>query len=76
MKAVVEDDKEEYAIDNELGSSPLVEVKNVFNIAMKCLESDPTKRPTMAEVFKMIELVKADEFVCQSELPETSEGSL
>lgn len=36
------------------------EVNSVFNIAMMCLESDPLKRPTMAEVVTLLEQTKSD----------------
>lgn len=58
MKAVVNDKREEHAIDRTLGSCPVDEVKNVFGVAMNCLESEPSKRPTMAEVLKMLEQIK------------------
>eukprot|EP00268_Persea_americana_P022819 TRINITY_DN22614_c0_g1_i4.p1 TRINITY_DN22614_c0_g1~~TRINITY_DN22614_c0_g1_i4.p1 ORF type:complete len:270 (-),score=46.52 TRINITY_DN22614_c0_g1_i4:948-1757(-) len=58
VKAVVNDKREEHAIDSTLGSCPVDEVKNVFGVAMNCLESEPSKRPTMAEVLKMLEQIK------------------
>lgn len=36
------------------------EVNKTFNIALMCLETDPSKRPTMAEVVKMLEQIKSE----------------
>lgn len=55
VKGVVEERKEEYVLDSSLGCCPVDEINNTFSIAMMCLETDPTKRPTMAEVVKMLE---------------------
>lgn len=55
VKEIVEGTREEHAIDDALECFPLEEVKKVFNVAEKCLESDPSKRATMAEVLKMLE---------------------
>ena len=63
VKTVVEDRKEELVLDESLGSCPTEEVNNVFNIAMMCLESEPLKRPTMAEVVKLLEQTKSDKLV-------------
>ncbi|XP_054811605.1 receptor-like serine/threonine-protein kinase At1g78530 [Prosopis cineraria] len=60
VKAVVQEKEEELVLDNRLGSCPMQEVKNVFKIAMMCLESDPLKRPTMAEVVSLLEQMKPD----------------
>ncbi|XP_019704953.1 receptor-like serine/threonine-protein kinase At1g78530 [Elaeis guineensis] len=57
VKEVVKDKREEHAIDSSLVCFPMEEVKKVFNIAEKCLESDPSKRPTMAAVLKMLEQI-------------------
>lgn len=45
---------------------PLDEIKSVFQIAMMCLEPEPSKRPTMVEVFKMLEQIKPNEHVSES----------
>ncbi|KAF6134541.1 hypothetical protein GIB67_022281 [Kingdonia uniflora] len=66
VKAVVNKEREEYAIDSGLGCCPLAEVKGVFCIALKCLESDPSNRPTMAEVLKMLEQIKLDKLLPDS----------
>jgi len=42
------------------------EVNKVFNIAMMCLEADPLKRPTMADVVKMLDQTELDELVTAS----------
>lgn len=57
MKEVVEDKREEHAIDSSLLCFPIEEVKKLFAIAEKCLESDPSKRPTMVAVLKMLERI-------------------
>lgn len=66
VKTIVEDEREEHAIDGDLENFPTEEVKAVFNIAMKCLDPEPITRPTMAEVLKMLELIKADQSSCES----------
>lgn len=60
VKEVVEDKRVEHAIDSGLVCYPVEEVKKVFTIAEKCLESDPSKRPSMAEVLKMLEQITLD----------------
>ncbi|XP_028754369.1 receptor-like serine/threonine-protein kinase At1g78530 [Neltuma alba] len=60
VKAVVQEKKEELVLDDRLGTCPIQEVNNLFNIAMMCLESDPLKRPTMEEVVSLLEQTKAD----------------
>ncbi|MBA0574006.1 hypothetical protein Golob_001247 [Gossypium lobatum] len=60
VKGVVEERREEYVVDNSLGSCPVDEVNKTFNIALMCLETDPSKRPTMAEVVKMLEQIKSE----------------
>ncbi|XP_042500702.1 receptor-like serine/threonine-protein kinase At1g78530 isoform X2 [Macadamia integrifolia] len=66
VKAVVDDKKEEHVIDHTLGCCPLEEVNSVFSIALMCLESDPSKRPTMIEVLKMLEQIKSNKIVLDS----------
>lgn len=58
VQIVVEEKREEYVIDSVLKNYPPEEVNAVFSIALMCLESDPTRRPTMAEVVKMLERIK------------------
>lgn len=58
VQVVVQEKKEEYVIDSVLKNYSSEEVNAVFGIALMCLESDPTRRPTMAEVVKMLELIK------------------
>ena len=54
----MEEKREEHAVDSALPSFPADEVKFVFNVAEKCLESDPRDRPTMTQVAKMLEQAK------------------
>lgn len=58
MKTVVQEKQEEHALDSSLEDFPVDEVNGVFSIALMCLEPEPYKRPTMAEVLKMLEKVK------------------
>ncbi|RVW81907.1 Receptor-like serine/threonine-protein kinase [Vitis vinifera] len=66
VKAVVLEKKEEHVLDSSLECCSLDEVNNVFSIATMCLESEPSKRPTMAEVLKMLEQIKSDKLVKES----------
>ncbi|KAK9132475.1 hypothetical protein Scep_012003 [Stephania cephalantha] len=59
VKAIVDTESEEFAIDSRVGCCPLDEVKSVFSIAFMCLQSEPSNRPTMAEVVKMLEQIKS-----------------
>lgn len=61
MKTVVKDKREEYLLDSSLECYSLDEINNVFSIALICLEPEPSKRPTMAEVVKMLEQKMAGE---------------
>lgn len=63
MKGVVQDKKEEYFLDNRLECYPIDEVNRVFNIALMCLETEPSKRPNMSEVLKMLEKIKQDQII-------------
>ncbi|KAG0495803.1 hypothetical protein HPP92_000467 [Vanilla planifolia] len=58
VKGVMEDKSVEHAIDSSLACFSIGEVKQVFLVAEKCLESDPSKRPSMCEVVKMLEEIK------------------
>ena len=42
------------------------EINSTFSKALMCLETDPTKRPTMAEVIKMLEQIKSEKDVNDS----------
>ncbi|PAN33134.1 hypothetical protein PAHAL_5G539900 [Panicum hallii] len=61
VKETMEEKREEHAIDEALLHQggvlllPADEVKLIFAVADKCLDSDPGKRPTMAQVVKMLE---------------------
>ncbi|ONK81621.1 uncharacterized protein A4U43_C01F31190 [Asparagus officinalis] len=59
VKGVVEDRKEEHAVDSNLINFPVDEVKKVFAVAEKCLEPDPFKRSDMARVVKMLEEINS-----------------
>lgn len=63
VKAVVQEKKEEYFLDNRLKCYSLDEINHVFSIALMCLESEPSKRPNMSEVVKMLEIIRADQIV-------------
>lgn len=63
VKTVVEEKREGYVIDSRLEDYHVDEINQVFNIALMCLESEPSKRPTMSEVVKMLEQIKSSEFV-------------
>lgn len=61
VKGVVEEKREEHAIDTSIRCFQVDEVKKVFAVAEKCLEPDPSNRPTMAGVVKMLEEIKPQE---------------
>ncbi|KAG6485798.1 receptor-like serine/threonine-protein kinase At1g78530 isoform X1 [Zingiber officinale] len=58
VKGIIEVNEEQHAIDKALTCYPIEEIKRVFHVAEKCLEPDPSERPTMAEVLKMLEHIK------------------
>lgn len=66
VKAVIQDKREEHVLDSSLECSPVSEINHVFNIALMCLEPEPSKRPTMADVLKMLEQTKSDMQVVDS----------
>ncbi|VFQ80842.1 unnamed protein product [Cuscuta campestris] len=63
VKAVIADKREEYVVDHNLAECRTGEITQFFNVAMMCLEYEPSKRPTMAEVVKMLEQIKLDGLV-------------
>ncbi|KAL2331255.1 hypothetical protein Fmac_018836 [Flemingia macrophylla] len=69
VKAVVRDKKEVLVLDNNLRSCSMQEVNKVFNIAMTCLEPDPLKRPTMAEVVSLLEQPEPDNLIVTTSKP-------
>ncbi|KAL3333250.1 hypothetical protein AABB24_033364 [Solanum stoloniferum] len=58
VKTVVQEKREEYALDKNLEEFKIDEINHVFNIALMCLEADPSNRPTMAQVVIMLEQIK------------------
>lgn len=58
VKTVVADKREEHVVDINLEDGPVAEINSAFNIAIMCLESEPSKRPSMAEVVKLLEQLK------------------
>ncbi|KAL8510069.1 hypothetical protein ACS0TY_017048 [Phlomoides rotata] len=62
VKSVVQEKREEYVLDSRLADCPKDEIHSVFSIAMMCLEAEPSRRPTMVEVLKMLEQIKPEEF--------------
>lgn len=58
VKTVVHEKREEYVLDKNLEEFPMDEINHVFNIALMCLEADPSNRPTMAQVVIMLEQIK------------------
>ncbi|KAL3631496.1 hypothetical protein CASFOL_024480 [Castilleja foliolosa] len=61
VKSVVQEKKEEYVLDSCLTDCPADEINRVFSIAMMCLESEPSTRPAMSEVVKMLENIRPGE---------------
>ncbi|CAA0808731.1 Receptor-like serine/threonine-protein kinase [Striga hermonthica] len=59
VKSVVQEKREEYVLDCSLMDCPAHEVNHAFSIAMMCLESEPSTRPTMAEILKMLEKIRS-----------------
>jgi serine/threonine protein kinase len=59
VRETMEEKREEHAMDEALlklhHQLPTEEVRLVFSVADKCLDSDPANRPTMAQVVKMLE---------------------
>lgn len=67
MKSVVEEKREEYVIDSSLIDCPIDEINRVFGVALMCLEPEPSKRPTMIEVQKMLEQIRPEEIMTNGE---------
>ncbi|KAF9666647.1 hypothetical protein SADUNF_Sadunf16G0250600 [Salix dunnii] len=67
VKAVVEQKREEYVLDSSLKCSPADEINKVFRIAFMCLEPEPSKRPAMADIVKMLEQAKSERVVEEHE---------
>ncbi|XP_052206633.1 receptor-like serine/threonine-protein kinase At1g78530 isoform X2 [Diospyros lotus] len=67
VKAVVQSKRQEVVLDSSLENSPANEINQVFSIAMMCLEPEPSSRPTMAEVLKMLEQIESGELIVSSE---------
>lgn len=63
VKAVVQQNREELVLDSSLDCCPTNEINHVFNIALMCLEPEPSKRPTMAETVKLLEQITSEKFV-------------
>ncbi|CAH9147627.1 unnamed protein product [Cuscuta epithymum] len=63
VKNVVADKREEYVVDSNLADCSIDDITQFFNVAMMCLESDPSNRPTMAEVVKMLQQIQLDGLV-------------
>lgn len=66
VKGVVEDKRQEYVLDSNLKYCPIDEINEVFKIAFMCLEPEPSMRPTMAEIVKMLEQAKSAKVVKDS----------
>lgn len=62
VKAVVQQNREELVLDSSLDCCPTNEINHVFNIAMMCLEPEPSNRPTMAEIVKSLEQITSEKF--------------
>ncbi|XP_073284065.1 receptor-like serine/threonine-protein kinase At1g78530 [Primulina huaijiensis] len=60
VKTVVQEKREERVIDSILEGCPADEINHVFGIALMCLEPEPTQRPTMAEVVKILVQIRPE----------------
>ncbi|CAA6665348.1 unnamed protein product [Spirodela intermedia] len=52
----------DHAVDGSLVCYPLEETISMFCIAERCLETDPSKRPSMSEVLKMLEQMNSEDY--------------
>ncbi|CAA7402076.1 unnamed protein product [Spirodela intermedia] len=52
----------DHAVDGSLVCYPLEETITMFCIAERCLETDPSKRPSMSEVLKMLEQMNSEDY--------------
>ncbi|GMH05564.1 hypothetical protein Nepgr_007404 [Nepenthes gracilis] len=66
VQGVVQEKRPEHALDSSLDPYPANEVNQVLSIALLCLEPEPSKRPTMATVVKMLEHIKSEKHVSGS----------
>ncbi|KAK9056880.1 hypothetical protein SSX86_024244 [Deinandra increscens subsp. villosa] len=60
VKTVVQDNKEEYYLDNRLECCSMDDINQAFVVALMCLETDPSKRPNMLQVLNLLEKIKPD----------------
>ncbi|KAF7822564.1 receptor-like serine/threonine-protein kinase [Senna tora] len=63
VKGVVGEKKEKLVIDKSIEWCSMEEVENVLKVAMMCVEPDPLKRPTMAEVVNLLDQTKSHQLV-------------
>ncbi|KAL0281737.1 UNVERIFIED_CONTAM: hypothetical protein Sradi_7292000, partial [Sesamum radiatum] len=63
VKSVVQDKREGYVVDSSLVDFPIDEINRVFSIALMCLDVEPSERPTMTEVVKMLEQIRSEQFI-------------
>lgn len=55
----------DHAVDGNLVCYPLEEAVSMFCIAERCLETDPSKRPSMSQVLKMLEQMNSEDYALQ-----------
>ncbi|XP_017979822.1 PREDICTED: receptor-like serine/threonine-protein kinase At1g78530 [Theobroma cacao] len=54
VKGVVEERREEYVLDSSLGSCPVDEINNAFNVALMCLETEQTVLHTSPDFLNFV----------------------
>lgn len=61
----MEQKREDHVLDSNLECCPVDEneINSAFKIALLCLEPEPSNRPSMAEVVKMLEQIKIPKVV-------------